>query len=111
MTLFGSYYRLYFAAAGLLRASGCEETSQIYFVADDESRTRETANAIAAGMMPGCKLSIRSVSGRKNPLFSPLSAKISKADRALAAASISGRIGDNPNALDKNLSAGVRCVT
>jgi len=101
MTLFGSYYRLYFAEAGLLRTSGCEDTGQIYFIADDESRTRETANAIAAGMMPGCKLGVRGVSGRKNSLFSPSNANISKANRALAAASISGRIGDNPNALTK----------
>jgi 4-phytase/acid phosphatase len=97
MTLFGSYYRLYFA--NLLRSTGCEDAGHVYFLADAESRTRETASAMATGMMPGCRLNIHSVSDKKDPLFSPLSAGVAKPDRALAAASISGRIGANPNAL------------
>ena len=99
MTLFGSYYRLYFADAGLLRSSGCEDTDHVYFLADAESRTRETASAMVAGMMPGCSLSVHSASDKKDPLFSPLGSGIAKPDRALAAASILGRIGANPNAL------------
>ena len=99
MTLFGSYYRLYFADAGLLRSSGCEDAAQVYFVADAEPRTRETAGAMAVGMMPGCSLNVHSASGKKDPLFSPLTGGIAKPDRGLAAASISGRIGANPNAL------------
>jgi 4-phytase/acid phosphatase len=54
---------------------------------------------MAAGMMPGCSLNVHSISDKKDPLFSPLSAGIAKPDRALAAASIAGRIGANPNAL------------
>src|SRR6185437_8854806 len=50
MKLFGSYYRLYLADAGLLRSTGCEDAAQVYFVADAEPRTRETASAMAAGM-------------------------------------------------------------
>ena len=99
MTLFGSYYRLYFADAGLLRSTGCEDASHVYFLADAESRTRATASAMAAGMMPGCSLNVHSISDKKDPLFSPLSAGIAKPDRDLAAASIAGRIGANPNAL------------
>ena len=99
MTLFGSYYRLYFAASGLLSTSGCEDAGYVYFLADAESRTRETASAMVAGMMPDCNLNVHSVSDKKDPLFSPLSAGIAKPDRALAAASISGRIGTNPEAL------------
>jgi 4-phytase / acid phosphatase len=99
MTLFGSYYRLYFADAGLLRSTGCEDTGNVYFLTDAALRTRETASAIATGMMPGCRLNVHFVSGRRDPLFSPMSAGIAKPDRALAAASISGRIGANPNAL------------
>jgi len=99
MTLFGSYYRLYLADAGLLRSTGCEDAAQVYFVADAEPRTRETASAMAAGMMPGCNLNVHTASGKKDPLFSPLSGGIAKPDRGLPAASISGRIGANPNAL------------
>jgi 4-phytase / acid phosphatase len=99
MTLFGSYYRLYFADAGLLRSTGCEDAGHVYFLADAESRTRETASAMAAGMIPGCSMRVHRATEKKDPLFSPLSAGIAKPDRALAAASISGRIGGNPNAL------------
>ena len=54
---------------------------------------------MAAGMMPGCNPNVHSASGKKAPLFSPLSSVIAKPDHALAAASIAGRIGANPNAL------------
>jgi 4-phytase / acid phosphatase len=99
MTLFGSYYRLYFSAAGLLHSTGCEDARGVHIRADAESRTLETGRALAAGMMPECGVNVRSVTGGKDPLLSPLSADIGKPDRALAAASISGRIGANPKAL------------
>ena len=99
MTLFGSYYRAYLAAAGLLHSAGCEDASHVYIRADAESRTRETGRALAAGMMPGCSVDVQAVSSGEDPLFSPLSAGIAKPERALAAASISGRIGANPSAL------------
>ena len=99
MTLFGSYYRLYLAATGLLHSTGCEDASHIYIRADAESRTRETGRALAAGMMPGCSVDVQTVTSGGDPLFSPLSAGVAKPDRALAAASISGRIGANPRAL------------
>jgi 4-phytase/acid phosphatase len=99
MTLFGSYYRLYFAAAGLLHSTGCEDVGHVHFRADAESRTRVTAGALAAGMMPGCNLDLRIASDKEDRLFSPLSAGIGKPDRELATASISGRIGANPDAL------------
>ena len=99
MTQFGSYYRLYFAAAGLLHSGGCEDARHVYIRADAESRTLETGRALAAGMMPGCNAEVRTVSKGEDALFSPLSTGIGKPDRALAAASISGRIGSNPGAL------------
>ena len=56
MTLMGSYYRLYFANAGLLRSARCEDASHVHILADSESRTRETGDALAAGLMPGCAM-------------------------------------------------------
>lgn len=99
MTQIGSYYRLYFAAAGLLHSAGCEDASHVYIRADAESRTLESGRALAAGMMPGCNVEVRTVSKGEDALFSPLSTGIGKPDRALAAASISGRFGSNPGAL------------
>jgi 4-phytase / acid phosphatase len=42
MKMFGSYYRLYFADAGLLHSAGCEDAHRVYIRADAEWRTRET---------------------------------------------------------------------
>jgi 4-phytase / acid phosphatase len=100
MTLFGSYYRMYFADAGLLHP-GCQDSGHVHIIADLEARTRETGNAMAAGLMPGCGLRVQTSGDGKDPLFSPLAAGIGKPDRALAAASISGRIGANPDSLTK----------
>jgi 4-phytase/acid phosphatase len=101
MTLFGSYYRLYFASAHLLPATGCEDVGHVHMRADVDSRNRDTARALMAGMMPGCKLDIEGAGDGKDPLFSPLEAGIGKPDRALAVSSISGRIGEDPKALVK----------
>jgi 4-phytase/acid phosphatase len=95
MTLIGSYYRLYFANAGLLPSNGC----QIRILTDSESRTLETGKALAAGMVPECGTPTQTVGDGKDPLFSPLVAGIGNPDRALAVASIAGRIGGNPDAL------------
>jgi len=99
MTLLGSYYRLYFANAGLLPSTGCEDGNHLHILADSESRTLETGKALAAGMAPECGTRTQTVSDGKDPLFSPLAAGVGHPDRALALASISGRIGGNPEAL------------
>ena len=99
MTLLGSYYRLAFAAAGLLHSTGCEDAGHVFIRADHESRTRETGRALVAGMMPRCNVDVHTFDGEKDPLFSPLGAGVAKADGLVAAASISGRIGSNPNSL------------
>jgi 4-phytase/acid phosphatase len=99
MQLFGSYYRLYFSAAGLLRPAGCEDAGHIHIRADAEQRTRDTGRSLAAGMLPGCSVDVQTVGEGKDPLFTSWVAGVGKPDRALAAASISGRIGANPTAL------------
>lgn len=99
MTLFGSYYHLYFSTTGLLPSTGCEDARRVHIRADTESRTVETGRALAAGIMPECGINVHNVSGGKDPLFSPLSAGMGNPDLALAVASISGRIGANPSAL------------
>ena len=102
MTLFGSYYRMYFADAGLLHSTGCQDAGHVHILADAESRTLETGNALAAGMMPGCGIRIQDRQAMEKIRFLVrLAAGIGKPDRALAAASISGRIGANPDALTK----------
>jgi 4-phytase / acid phosphatase len=101
MTLFGAYYRSYFAGLGLMSASGCEDAAHVYFYADSDQRTVETGKSLAAGFFPHCAPAEQPVQdalpqGKADPLFHPLAASIGVADHKRAAASIAGRIGDDP---------------
>lgn len=96
--LFGSYYRGYFSSNGLLSHSSCIDADRIHIRADIDARTRETGSALASGIMPGCDVDVHVARGKDDPLFSPLNSGIGNPDRALAVASIAGRIGGNPSA-------------
>jgi 4-phytase / acid phosphatase len=100
MTLFGKYYRAYFAENGLLQQSGCGDAASVTFLADSDQRTVATGKALAEGILPGCDVAIHaSAEGAHDPLFHSLSAGVGHPDYALAAASLSGRIGNNPSGL------------
>ena len=102
MVMFGSYYRDYFIHNSLLSTSGCGEANTIHIHADVDSRTQDTGRALASGMMPRCSIDVHVLRAEKDPLFSPLAARIGTPDRALAVASIAGRIGGNPDAVVAN---------
>jgi 4-phytase / acid phosphatase len=99
MTLFGSYYRSWFAEQKLLSASGCADTARVYIWADTDERTRETGAGLADGMMPGCHAEVHALEGgTQDELFhairKPDAVQSQKAFSALA-----GRIGNHPAAL------------
>jgi 4-phytase/acid phosphatase len=97
MELFGAYDRAYLAHAGLLSAKGCDDAARLFLWADTDRRTIETGRALASGMFPDCALQVQSLpEGTDDPLFSPLALPIGHPDRALAVASVLGRIGANP---------------
>ena len=101
MTLFGSYYRAYFAQQGLLSADGCSGGAHVSFFSDSDQRTAETGKSLAAGMFPGCNANQQPeqhtlAEGQADPLFHSLSAGVGQPDRKRATASIAGRIGSNP---------------
>ncbi len=100
MKLFGAYDRQLLASQGLLAAGGCEDAPHILIVADSEQRTRETGKALAEGLAPGCSLEVKALpEGTPDPLFHSLSAGAAQADKLLATAALSGRIGGNPQGL------------
>ncbi len=104
MSLFGSYYRSYFAQQGLLSATGCTDAARVSFYSDSDQRTIETGKSLAAGMFPGCAPKEQSeqhalAEGTADPLFHSLSAGVGQPDHARATASIAGRIGENPSGL------------
>jgi 4-phytase/acid phosphatase len=100
MELFGAYDRAYLSHLGLLSAKGCEDAGRLFISADSDPRTIETGRALASGMFPDCGVQVRSLpEGTDDPLFSPMAFPIGHPDRALAVASVLGRIGANPGAL------------
>lgn len=100
MTLMGAYDRELFASEGLFSPASCTDAEHVSIVADSDQRTRETGKALAEGMFPGCSVAVHALEeGTADPLFHSLEAGIGHPDKALATASVSGRIGSNPAAL------------
>lgn len=100
MTLFGAYDRELLASEGLIEPAGCADAPHITIVADSDQRTRETGKALAAGLAPGCGLAVDAKpEGTPDPLFHPMAAGVGHPDKLLATASVSGRIGANPQDL------------
>ncbi len=105
MSLFGAYYKDYLTRQGLLPSPGCEDAAKVDFYADADQRTIETGKALAAGMFPGCAVSAlpeQHAPAQGEALFHSRIFSASskdKLDHARAAASIAGRIGEDPSAL------------
>jgi 4-phytase / acid phosphatase len=94
MKLFGAYDRAEFAGEGLFAPTGCTDASRIAILADSDERTRETGKALAAGMFPGCSVTVHALpEGDPDPLFHAIRAGVGKPDNAMALAAIEGRIG------------------
>jgi 4-phytase / acid phosphatase len=106
MSIFGAYYRAYFAQQGLFSTTGCADAARVSFYSDSDQRTVETGKSIAEGMFPGCSVKERSeqhalAEGDPDPLFHSVSAGVGHPDHDRAAASIAGRIGENPAGLSE----------
>jgi 4-phytase/acid phosphatase len=104
MTIFGGWYRASLAQQGLLAPAGCADAANVSFYSDSDQRTVETGKSIAAGMFPGCSPHEQSEQhalgeGTPDPLFHSLAAGVGNPDRNRAAASIAGRIGQDPAAV------------
>lgn len=100
MQIFGSYDRKQISDEGLFAATGCQDASRITLYSDSDQRTQETGKALAAGLFPGCDVPLRALpEGTPDPLFHPLEAGSHSANKVLALAAISGRIGGDPNNL------------
>jgi 4-phytase / acid phosphatase len=104
MTLFGAYYRSYFARQGLFNAGGCADAAHVSFYSDSDQRTVETGKSLATGMFPGCSASEQLeqhalAENQPDPLFHAMTAGTGRPDRDRSVASIAGRIGNDPAGL------------
>ena len=100
MELFGTYDRMQLAGQQLLSKEGCADAAKVTFYADSDQRTRETANALAKGLFPGCNVQVPSLpEGTNDPLFHLPPEDIAHVDTAVTTAAIGGRIGNNADSL------------
>ena len=73
--LMGRYDRQHLAAAGLFSASGCPNASQTWFWANTDQRTIASAQALAEGFAPGCRITVGHLTqGSEDALFHPIEA-------------------------------------
>lgn len=98
MRQFGSYYRKFYGAAGLLPTSGCPEAGSVFIWADVDERTIATGQAMADGLAPGCPIAVNHDTTTSDPLFDPIPA-FGKADPHAALSSALGSVGYEPGSL------------
>jgi len=101
--ILGGWYRGWLAQDGLLSETGCQAVGNVHVRADVGQRTTASARALVEGMFPGCAIATNAANGDSDPLFHPVLAGLAHGDATLAAAAVSGRIGDHPEALAPTL--------
>lgn len=100
MAIMGAYYRVRYVADGLLSGNPKEDRRRVFFRADNDERTLETARGLAQGLIDEVTPEVQAMpTGVADPLFKPVKARVGKFDRSLGAAAINGRVGGNPNTL------------
>ena len=94
--LLGRYHRVSLAAQGILSPSGCPDPASVFFYADVDERTEETARGLLDGLAPGCGIPVHSKSPAKlDPLFHPVTGGACGVDPLEAQTRILERVGGN----------------
>lgn len=97
--LMGAYDRRRLAALNLFAPHGCPAAEQLWFWANTDQRTIDSAAALAEGFAPGCHVAVgHQPQGSEDPLFHPIEAKTTDWNAAAALASIQRATG-GPDAL------------
>ncbi len=96
----GAFYRALYVQRGVLSGETATDLARIYFRADSDPRTLETARDLAKGLLPGASPAVASLREKKtDPLFRPNLILADRPDYALARAAVLGRIGGSPEAV------------
>jgi len=103
----GGYYRVHVAQAGLVPASGCPTSRSPLIRADVDERTVATAQAIARGFAPDCRIDVQRAIPSPDPLFHPTKARVCAIDAKKAERAILARLPDGFAGLDRKLGAAI----
>ena len=99
-TILGGYYRLWLTQEGLLTGNDTGDAALVYIRANvAEVTTKPTAQAFAAGLLPGASVNVYLSPGSSDPLFDPVGAGFALLDRRMAVAAVTGRLGGDPQSL------------
>jgi len=100
MEIMGAYYRAVYVQAGLLSGTATQDAPLIYFRANNEQRTVETARALGAALLPGENVQVHArPPGEADPVFRPGKVPVGEIDRARAVAAVLGRVGGDLQAV------------
>jgi 4-phytase / acid phosphatase len=100
-TILGGYYRQWLTQEGLLTGNDTADANFVFFRANVIQRTIDTAQHFWAGMLPGAPVNVQYLTPATaaDPLFDPVDAGIAELDSQMAMASVTGRLGGNPQLL------------
>jgi 4-phytase/acid phosphatase len=98
-SLMGRYDRRRLVAEGLFGVQACPAPAQVWFWANTDQRTIASAQALAEGFAPGCRIAIgHRAPGSEDPLFHPIEAGATDWNAPDAVVSIQAETG-GPDAL------------
>jgi|SRR5271165_3242581 len=97
-TILGGYYRQWLMQEGLLTGNDIADANFAFFHANVIQRTIDTAQHLWAGMLPGAPVNVQYLTPATaaDPLFDPVDAGVAELDPQMAIASVTGRLGGNP---------------
>jgi 4-phytase/acid phosphatase len=97
-TLLAGYFRLWLTREKLLTGNDAADVAFVYLRADGAPLLVDTAQAFAAGLLPGAQPPVN-YSASADPLFHPVAAGVAQLNQNIAVAAVNGRLGGNPQAL------------
>jgi 4-phytase / acid phosphatase len=102
MVVMGDYYRARYTAEHLLTGDPVADEARIFFRADSDQRTIETARHLGTALLPQVKIDVHTrVAGVPDPLFRPVIVPVGHPDRQLGMAAVLGRLGGDPSVIQQ----------
>jgi 4-phytase/acid phosphatase len=100
MEIIGAYYRAVYVQAGLLSGDAERDAALVYFRANNEQRTIESARRLGAALLPGLRPEVHArPAGETDPLFRAAKVPLGQIDRARAINALLGRVGGDVHAV------------
>ncbi len=101
VALMGDYFHAYLTEGGALSGDPAVDGPRVFIRADNDQRTIETGRIIGKSLVGVGEPEVHSLVGTVDPLFRPVMAHVGNPDRALATAAVLGRLGGDPQNVER----------